>query len=1419
MIPSVGNLAIWHRPTPPLWAARWTYAVVAAALICLGIPSGLTPRANAVGICQAPAMSIVAHEDDDLIFQSPDLLRDIQSGRCVRTVFVTAGDAGLGQAYWAGRELGSQAAYAQMAGVSNAWTASEVSFSGRSVRILTLTQDARISLVFLRLPDGSPAGLGFPATGGQSLRKLWDGTIPAISPVDGSPPFTASSLTGTLTELMADFHPTTLRTSDWAGAFSDGDHSDHHATAYFVQTAHRSFDYAHTLSSYEGYPTSSSPQNVSGPDLMAKREAFAAYADFDGQVCSDGCPGTGEDAWIQRQYVVASESVGNVAREAGVSVAASSEDLLAGQGAKNAVDGFQTGSPIDASKEWATAGGTAGNWIEVAFVSAETVDGVMLFDRPNLEDQITGGTLKFSDGSEVGVPALNNNGSGVRISFPPRTTSSVRLTITSVSPSTASVGLAEFEIYSNMSIPNRVPTAVAGSDRPVVSGASVELAGGGSSDPDGDELAFAWTQTGGPAVVLSGAASEVASFTAPDGAAVLTFSLVVNDGTVDSAPDTVTINAMGAGVSNVARTASPAVAASSENIGGGQGVSKAVDGSLLGYPTDPSKEWATAGGTAGSWIQLAWPSPVTVDRVVLYDRPNASDQITAGTLVFSDGTSVPVGSLDDSGDATTVTFAPRTVTTLRFEIDSVSNATANVGLAEIEVWGTIPNRVPTAVSGSDRSVVSGASVELAGGGSSDPDGDELAFAWTQTGGPAVVLSGAASEVASFTAPDGAAVLTFSLVVNDGTVDSAPDTVTINAMGAGVSNVARTASPAVAASSENIGGGQGVSKAVDGSLLGYPTDPSKEWATAGGTAGSWIQLAWPSPVTVDRVVLYDRPNASDQITAGTLVFSDGTSVPVGSLDDSGDATTVTFAPRTVTTLRFEIDSVSNATANVGLAEIEVWGTIPNRVPTAVSGSDRSVVSGASVELAGGGSSDPDGDELAFAWTQTGGPAVVLSGAASEVASFTAPDGAAVLTFSLVVNDGTVDSAPDTVTINAMGAANRVPTAVAGSDRSVVSGASVELAGGGSSDPDGDELAFAWTQTGGPAVVLSGAASEVASFTAPDGAAVLTFSLVVNDGTVDSAPDTVTINAMGAANRVPTAVAGSDRSVVSGASVELAGGGSSDPDGDELAFAWTQTGGPAVVLSGAASEVASFTAPDGAAVLTFSLVVNDGTVDSAPDTVTINAMGAANRVPTAVAGSDRSVVSGASVELAGGGSSDPDGDELAFAWTQTGGPAVVLSGAASEVASFTAPDGAAVLTFSLVVNDGTVDSAPDTVTINAMGAGAAVTSPTPDSPTPSSAIVEPSVPKPVSPSVVVKVRSIGRGDKLYVNVNPNKGSGHWTFKVERRSHAGSWKTLPKVYRTHGRGETRTLHLKKGIYRVVVRAKYGYARTLSVSLRLRR
>ena len=94
---------------------------------------------------------------------------------------------------------------------------------------------------------------------------------------------------------------------------------------------------------------------------------------------------------------------------------------------------------------------------------------------------------------------------------------------------------------------------------------------------------------------------------------------------------------------------------------------------------------------------------------------------------------------------------------------------------------------------------------------------------------------------------------------------------------------------------------------------------------------------------------------------------------------------------------------------------------------------------------------------------------------------------------------------------------------------------------------------------------------------------------------------------AVNVAPVANAGPDQTVVAGDVVTLTGAGSSDVNGDTLTYAWTLTSKPATstaTLTGATTVSPTFTA-DLAGAYVATLVVNDGTVNSAPDTVTVTA----------------------------------------------------------------------------------------------------------------------------------------------------------------------------------------------------------------------
>ena len=375
--------------------------------------------------------------------------------------------------------------------------------------------------------------------------------------------------------------------------------------------------------------------------------------------------------------------------------------------------------------------------------------------------------------------------------------------------------------------------------------------------------------------------------------------------------------------------------------------------------------------------------------------------------------------------------------------------------------------------------------------------------------------------------------------------------------------------------------------------------------------------------------------------------------------------------------------------------------------ALAGPDQNVTTGSLVTLDGSSSYSSEGDTLTYSWSFTSlpvGSSATLSDQSVVNPTFTADlDGVYVL--DLVVNDGTIDSIADSVTITAA-SGNSAPVANAGGDQSITTGATVTLIGSGSSDADLDTLTYSWSITSAPATstaALSDATIVNPTFDADlDGSYVL--QLIVNDGTVDGTPDTVIITAA-IGNAAPVADAGADQNVNTGATVTLDGSGSSDADLDTLAYTWNLTSAP--TGSGAALSDTTIVNPtfdadlDGSYVL--QLIVNDGTVDSTPDTVVITATAlTTNAVPVANAGAAQNVSTTSTVTLDGSGSLDADQDPLSYLWSMVSGPDMAnlptLSDTTIVNPTFDADlDGSYVI--RLIVNDGTVDSAPDTVTITA------------------------------------------------------------------------------------------------------------------------
>ena len=135
----------------------------------------------------------------------------------------------------------------------------------------------------------------------------------------------------------------------------------------------------------------------------------------------------------------------------------------------------------------------------------------------------------------------------------------------------------------------------------------------------------------------------------------------------------------------------------------------------------------------------------------------------------------------------------------------------------------------------------------------------------------------------------------------------------------------------------------------------------------------------------------------------------------------------------------------------------------------------------------------------------------------------------------------------------------------------------------SDLDGDELSYNWSASGGG---INGEGATV-NWTAPDSVGSFNVTVTVTDGRGGEVMSQVTIIVR--ANRPPTItslVADADWTLPSG-SIQVTCT-ASDPDGDELSYEWTASGGD---ISGTGAVV-NWTAPEKVGIYHITVIVTDG-----------------------------------------------------------------------------------------------------------------------------------------------------------------------------------------------------------------------------------
>jgi hypothetical protein len=158
----------------------------------------------------------------------------------------------------------------------------------------------------------------------------------------------------------------------------------------------------------------------------------------------------------------------------------------------------------------------------------------------------------------------------------------------------------------------------------------------------------------------------------------------------------------------------------------------------------------------------------------------------------------------------------------------------------------------------------------------------------------------------------------------------------------------------------------------------------------------------------------------------------------------------------------------------------------------------------------------------------------------------------------------------------------------------------------SDREGDELSYSWSTSGGE---INGEGAMV-TWTAPDSAGSYDVTVTVTDGRGGEATKQVTITVR--ANEPPyinSLVADADWTTPSG-SLQVTCN-ATDPDGDELSYEWSASGGS---ITGADAAV-NWVAPEEIGIYDITVVVDDGRGGNATRTIGLRA---SNGTPPVIEG---------------------------------------------------------------------------------------------------------------------------------------------------------------------------------------------------------
>ena len=208
---------------------------------------------------------------------------------------------------------------------------------------------------------------------------------------------------------------------------------------------------------------------------------------------------------------------------------------------------------------------------------------------------------------------------------------------------------------------------------------------------------------------------------------------------------------------------------------------------------------------------------------------------------------------------------------------------------------------------------------------------------------------------------------------------------------------------------------------------------------------------------------------------------------------------------------------------------------------------------------------------------------------------------IVTFTASDNFGGTAYASSMIKLTSAISENQLPVASFTYPSEAFVGEEVTFDASSSIDQDGEIIRYEW-ETGDGNTLFSKIVNYIYTI---KGQFTIKLTVTDDNGATSTIEKIINIITRGE-NQTPLANAGSDQTVEIGTAVTLDGSASSDPNGDELSYSWTQLTGKTVSLTDSTAESPRFMANE-LGIYIFELVVTDEEgLQSTPDTVSITVL---------------------------------------------------------------------------------------------------------------------------------------------------------------------------------------------------------------------